>query len=75
MDGLTVGRNVHYVTGTGVHLMANVVHVWDKDTGMVNLTVFNNHTGDHGDEICWARTSVTYSNEHNANSWHWIERA
>lgn len=76
MEGLTVGRNVHYVTDTGKHLLALVVYVHDKSAGMVNLTVFNDWGYDHGDVPCWRQTSVPYNEEGiHPDTWHFIERA
>lgn len=44
VEGLTVGRIVHYVEGTpngAVHLAAIVTKVWDKESGVVNLAIFS----------------------------------
>lgn len=74
MSGLNEGQMVHFVTGAGVHLPAMIVKIWYKDSGMVNLTVFNNHAGDYGDhsdEIAWRETSIGYSDIGEPNTWHW----
>ena len=79
MDGLTHGRIVHYITHTGAHLVAIVTHVWDKEEGIVNLTVFNPFDGQHGDEVCWSKTSIPYhpitAARVEEDTWHWIEAA
>lgn len=77
MDGLTVGRMVHYVAyGTpggefpvGVHRAAVVTAVEDVEKGIVSLCVlnptgmfFNQHL-----EFC-ADGSIP-------GTWHWIEKA
>jgi hypothetical protein len=74
MDGLTAGRIVHFVTEEGIHLPSIVVKVWDKDSGVVNLSVFIDHSEYTGDAI-WPRTSVPYSETPMPNTWHWIEKA
>jgi hypothetical protein len=75
MDGLTVGRMVHYVAyGTpkgeyeaGAHRAAVVAEVFDKEAGIVKLAIFN-PTGIHWNES-------TYSEEKTPGTWHWIEKA
>jgi len=74
MEGLTVNRNVHYVTEEGVHLAAFVVKVLSKEDGIVNLTVLIDHAEYTGD-LMFAATSVNHSDEHLPNTWHFIERA
>lgn len=76
MDGLTKGRNVHYVTDEGDHHAAIVTKIWDRDEGMVNLCVF----AESGEP--YARTSVRYAEaDPDAHeklppyTWHWIEKA
>lgn len=77
MDGLTVGRMVHYVAPNGQHLAAIVSKVWGE-AGMVNLNVQLPGDGDNGAydsspvERC---TSVVFSGEPKPNTWHWIEKA
>ncbi len=86
MDGLTEGRIVHYVMPDGDHRAAIVVKVWNKDTGVSNLTVFtdwsNDIIGNESDALnaliaagTFWRTSVEYSEEPKPNTWHWIEKA
>ncbi len=75
MEGLTVGRMVHYVAyGTpggeyeaGAHRAAVVAEVKDAERGVCVLTVFN-PTGIH-----W--NTAPYSAEPKPGTWHWIERA
>lgn len=77
MEGLTVGRMVHYVAyGTpngefpqGVHRAAIVTDVEDSEKGIVSLCVlnptgmfFNQHL-----EFC--------ADGSKPGTWHWIERA
>lgn len=75
MDGLTVGRMVHYVAyGTpggeyqaGAHRAAIVAEVKDKDAGVCVLMVVN-PTGIHFN-------TSPYSAEPKPGTWHWIEKA
>jgi len=70
MEGLTIGRVVHFV-GTDVkHHAAIVTRVHDADKGIVNLTVFADM------EEPYFRCEVPYQEEKtSAHSWHWPERA
>jgi hypothetical protein len=90
MDGLTVGRIVHYVlpggyAHPGEHRPAIVVKVWGSPPSEpfpIQLVLFLDGTndqpgGDHQNPnlVKWA-TSVTYDPEgKRPGSWHWIERA
>ncbi len=75
MDGLTVGRMVHYVAyGTpggeyqaGAHRAAIVAEITDARYGTCLLMVIN-PTGVH-----W--NTAPYSEEPKAGTWHWIEKA
>lgn len=76
MEGLTEGRNVHFVNEVGQHHAAIVAKILNRATGMVNLAVFD----DNG--VAYNKTSVRYEEAdpqaHVAlppNTWHWIERA
>lgn len=71
MDGLTVGRVVHYVEGhfPGNHLAALVAYVWNKDDGLINLG------GVDSNGEPFRKTSVRFSEGAEPNTWHWIERA
>lgn len=74
MEGLTIGRNIHYVTSEGVHLAALVTKVWNKEAGMINLTAFIDNSEHTGDPVMMV-TSVEYSEDPQPDTWHWIERA
>lgn len=75
MEGLTVGRMVHYVAyGTpggeyqaGAHRAAIVAEVKDSERGLCTLLVIN-PTGVHFNP-------APYSEEAKPGTWHWIERA
>lgn len=87
MDGLTVGRIVHYVLPTGrsagEHRPAMVVRTWGTPTAdytpAVQLQVFTDSTNDFehnqsgANGLLWA-TSVSYSAESHPGTWHWPER-
>lgn len=76
MDGLTVGRMVHYVAyGTpngefpqGVHRAAVVTAVEDADKGIVSLCVLN-PTG------IFFNQGLRYDEAKAPGTWHWIEKA
>lgn len=61
--------------GTGPHLKVTVVKIWGKDSGMVNLTVFDDHACHRGNEpvaaVVWRETSIRYSDAGEANTWLW----
>lgn len=76
MDGLTVGRMVHYVAyGTpggefpaGICRAAVVTQVEDKEIGIVSLCVLN-PTG------MFFNQHLPYDEGHKPGTWHWIEKA
>lgn len=78
MDGLTVGRMVHYFHN-GRHCAAVVTHVWGSN-GTVNLHVFRDGSFP---EVPETPTSVMFSDTGNLlpgekvsdGTWHWIEKA
>lgn len=88
IEGLTVGRIVHYTfsegdvpkrpDAVGTDAAAIVVHDWNKETGCVNLLVFADGTNDTGDadrgNVLWL-TSRTFSETPKRGFWHWPERA
>lgn len=74
MNGLAVGRTVHYVSMEGVHLMAHVVKVWSKESGLVNLHVHIDESEYTGNPL-FPVTSINYSEEPKPNTWHWCEPA
>ena len=75
MDGLTVGRIVHYVAyGTpggeyqaGAHRAAIVAEIKEAESGTCVLTIFN-PTGLH-----W--NTAPFSQEPKPGTWHWPEKA
>jgi len=87
MEGLTEGRNVHFVLPDGPHAgehrPAVIVKVWRRGDGSPpadgysNLVVFMDGTNDgpsFGGCIRW-ETSVTFSEDPQPRTWHWIEKA
>ena len=77
MQGLTEGRIVHFVLPDGQHRAALVSRVWNDD-GVVNLHVFVDQANDRqikADNGILLQTSVTFSEEPQPGTWHWIERA
>ena len=91
MEGLTPGRNVHYVMPTGEHRPAIVVRV-EPEATTVNLVVFTDGQNDASileanypvgasyiaavrTGILW-RSSIPFDEENKVpDTWHWIERA
>lgn len=75
VDGLTVGRIVHYVEEEGWHRAAIVSLVNNPNImgkGNVNLTVFS----DHPSNPVVVRTAVPHDEVHKkSGTWHWIEKA
>ena len=93
MDGLAIGRIVHYVMPDGKHRPAIVVNIWGE-SGMSNLQVITDGSNDlpytpeekekfsnfgmdadavrHGH--IW-KTSISFSEEPQPNTWHWPEKA
>lgn len=69
MEGLQVGRIVHFVTMDGEHLAGIISHIWNAQTGMVNLHVFHPLR-----EKTQFFSSVGYSAEAFAYTWHYPER-
>ncbi len=80
MEGLTVGRVVHWVNDLGLnptpkHMAAMVVHVWDSERGLVNLFVPPDSYNVQNSPL--TPTSVQYADasENRPGTWHWIEKA
>ena len=68
------GRIVRYVSPDGWVRPAIVTRVCDPQTGVVNLTAFPDGTNDVGVEppgTTFRATSVQYSAEVQAGTWHW----
>ena len=82
MDGLTVGRIVHYVLSNGEHRAAIVVRDWQEPSGSVNLYVFLDGANDtntaHGAEyapgVIWATSAHYDAAGDKEHTWHWPER-
>ena len=87
MEGLTVGRIVHYVLPSGPskgdHRPAMVTRVWQPGgciEGICQLQVFTDGSNDGLANVEW-RTSVRHheppigsGEPHELNTWHWPER-
>ena len=77
MEGLTVGRMVHYIAyGTpggeytaGAHRAAVIAEVKDASTGLCTLMVIN-PTGAH-----WNPARFEPADRNLPGTWHWIEKA
>ena len=87
MDGLTVGRLVHYVVAPGECRSALIVRVFTESTnpemGIANLQVFVDGQNDERylplqgvklSDGAWWCTSAHYSEAHERFTWHWPER-
>lgn len=74
MEGLTVGRNVHYVAWIdgegGGHLAAFVIGVVDKEKGIVELYVVP-----PSGSLDNFKTIADYNAYGTLHTWHWIEKA
>jgi len=82
---VAVGRIVHFVMGSGQHRPAIIVNNWGNKLATeggcaVNLRVFADGSNDsvRTEDSCTpaeeCQTSVTYSDQHGARTWHWPER-
>jgi len=70
LQGVAVGRNVHFVSSGGVNSLAFITRVHDEETGVVNLFVIRDDVvRDYHFE-----TSVAYSDEGATGTWHFIEK-
>ncbi len=72
MDGLTVGRMVHYVCPNGAHRAAIVIDI-DRLADNVDLFVFAMPQDECGG--FFMRTDAEFSQEPKEQTWHWIEKA
>ena len=73
MEGLTPGRMVHFVDGTGRHLAAVVAWVWGD--GKCNLAVIQPGSGYPPPENpVVLELAVPFSEAPSPVTWHWIER-
>jgi len=73
VEGVSIGRIVHFVRGDGVELPAIIVKVVDKDSGVVNLQVFVSDWVEHGNNI-FHQTEIKFSEKPVLQTWHWPER-
>jgi hypothetical protein len=68
-EKLSIGMNVHYVHPNGTHSEASVLHVHNRETGVVDLFVRrNDHIQEH-----YKATTVAYRDTPIAYSWHLVE--
>lgn len=70
LEGVAVGRNVHYVSSGDVNSLAFITRVHDKDTGLVNLFVIR----DDDVKDYHFESSVKYSDDKETGTWHFIEK-
>ncbi len=73
MSGLNEGQMVNFVIEADTHLPAMIVKIWDRDSGMVNLTIFDDHVR-RGSEpepaAVWRKTSVLHSDTREVGTWY-----
>jgi len=70
IDGLAVGRIVHFTRDGENTSPAIVTKVWDKETGSANLSIFI----ESDDQPVVRETSVLYSDSRAARTWRWPPR-
>lgn len=73
MDGLTVGRMVHFVVSPDIHRAAIVVNVQIADEGVCDLFVFSIPQDERGG--FFMNIWTVYSETKEQDTWHWIEKA
>lgn len=71
MQGLAVGRIVHYVDFYGVHHAAIVTCVYAEDSDKVDLTVFSTTPNLSGITF---EQGVTNDEQRAHETWHWPEK-
>ncbi len=78
VEGVGLGRIVHFVKSNGEELAAIIVKVLDKETGNVNLQVFSS---DNEKILCniyacnvFFQMGIIYSEKPTLQTWHWPER-
>lgn len=70
LEGVAVGRNVHYVSSGGIDSLAFITRVWNTAEGVVNLFVIrDDDVRDYHFE-----TSVKHSDDKETGTWHFIEK-
>jgi hypothetical protein len=72
MDGLTVGRMVHFVCGM-VHRAAIVIDVQNAEKGLVTLFVLSLPIDGRGG--IFMNINTEFSETWRDSTWHWIEKA
>lgn len=77
MDGLTEGRNVHYVAYNGRHLAALVTGYSQDKPGHADLAVFTNMPNVNGEQSGGIQFhfNVPHNETPTPGTWHWIERS
>ena len=70
LEGVAVGRNVHYVSSGDEMSLAFITRVHNEDTGMVNLFVIR----DGAVRDYHFETSVKHSDDGETGTWHFIEK-
>lgn len=82
MEGLCIGRVVHYVLNSGIHVgehrMALVSGVVDKEVGIINVQVVSDGPGDghplYPCGLTWMG-HIRHDDDALPGTWHWPERA
>lgn len=72
MDGLTVGRMVHFVVKDDVHRAAIIVNVLDANKGICDLFVF---TAPKDERPNFTYAGAWYAEGKYNSTWHWMEPA
>lgn len=72
MEGLGVGRVVYYAVDRETSFAAIVTNVLDKETGLVNLTVFRDLPTEQG--AIFRAMSRTFNESREPGTWHWPPR-
>lgn len=70
LEGVAVGRNVHYVSPGGVDSLAFITRVHNAETGSVNLFVVR----DDAVRDTHFENSVAHSDDKETGTWHFIEK-
>ena len=71
MNGLSIGRMVHFVNKEGHHRPAIVIEVVDQVKGVANLQVFN--AKKRSVRNTSHEMKRKFSEEHLINTWHWMD--
>lgn len=79
MEGVGIGRIVHFVLDQPAHdevrpgIIVRLFEPMGGNEGVCNLQVFTDEANDRLPGIIWV-TSVKYSAEPEARTWHWPPR-